>query len=319
MASDDLTSGLVKGSCAAIITPMQGESVDFDSLRKLVKWQLQQGTRCLVPVGTTGESPTMTPEEHLGVVKLVVDEVAGRVPVMAGSGSNNTREALEYHLEAKKLGADAALHVCGYYNRPSQEGIFQHFKVLSDSCDLPIYVYNIPPRAIIDISVETMKRLSDLDHVVGVKDATCDGARPSRERLVIKQPFSWLSGEDATAVAYNAAGGNGCISVTANVAPALCAEMQQACLDGDFRKAMSIQQSLMPLHDALFAEPSPAGVKYAASLLGLCEETARLPVVPLGDDTRARIKAAISSLKLAGPGSASKAESRADSPTETTA
>jgi len=289
---------LISGSCVAIITPMTGDKVDLDALRKLVNWQIEQGTQCIVPVGTTGESPTLTPEEHVDVIRTVVEEVNGRIPVMAGSGSNNTSEALQYHQKAKAIGANAALHVCGYYNRPSQEGMYQHFKALNDSCDLPIYVYNIPPRAVVDISVETMSRLAALPNIVGVKDATCDVVRPLRERQQIKSDFSWLSGEDASAVPYNAAGGNGCISVTANVAPALCRQMQQACADGDFPAAMKVQDRLLPLHDALFAEPSPAGVKYAGSLLGLCEPDARLPVVELGNDTKKRIEKAVSDLNL---------------------
>lgn len=295
-----MTHALITGSCVAIVTPMRDDKIDYAALKRMVNWQIEQGTSCIVPVGTTGESPTMTRDEHLEIIKTVVEVVNGRVAVMAGSGSNNTREAVDYHQQAKALGADAALHVCGYYNRPSQEGIYQHFKVLNDSCDIPIYVYNIPPRAVIDISVDTMKRLSDLPHVVGVKDATGDVVRPARERLQIGSSFSWLSGEDGNAVAYNASGGNGCISVTANVAPALCAKMQNACLAGNYPEAMAIQQKLLPLHDALFVEPSPAGVKYAASLLGLCEAEARLPVVELTNETKARIERAVKDLGLTG-------------------
>jgi len=295
-----MTHTLITGSCVAIITPMQGDEVDYASLKRMVNWQIEQGTHCIVPVGTTGESPTLTPDEHLKVIETVVKECAGRIPVMAGSGSNNTREALEYHLEAKALGADAALHVLGYYNRPNQEGIYQHLKVLNDACDFPIYVYNIPPRAVIDISVDTMQRLSELPNIVGVKDATGDITRPLRERAKITKNFSWLSGEDPNAVAYNASGGNGCISVSANIAPALCAEMQNACAADDFRRAMEIQQRLLPLHEAMFIEPSPAGAKYAASLLGLCEPTARLPVVELTAETKATIERVVKELGLSG-------------------
>lgn len=298
---------LITGSCVAIITPFKDDVVDLHALKRMVNWHIDQGTQCIVPVGTTGESPTLSPEEHLNVVRTVVEETAGRISVMAGSGSNNTREALEYHLEAKAIGADAGLHVCGYYNRPSQEGIYQHFKALNDSCDLPIYVYNIPPRAVVDITVETMHRLAELPHVVGVKDATCDIVRPMRERRVIdldSERFSWLSGEDASAVSYNAAGGNGCISVTANIAPRLCRDMQQACAEGRFTDAMAIQDKLLPLHDALFSEPSPAGVKYAASLLGLCSSEARLPVVELTDVTKRLIETVVNDLQLSGPKSA---------------
>ena len=293
---------LITGSCVAILTPFKNDTVDLAALKRMVDWHIDQGTKCIVPVGTTGESPTLTPQEHVDVIRTVVEQVAGRIPVMAGSGSNNTREALEYHNEAEAIGADAALHVCGYYNRPSQEGIYQHFKALNDSCDLPIYVYNIPPRAVIDISVETMQRMAELPNIVGVKDATGDLCRPLRERQVIgNDSFCWLTGEDASAVSYNAAGGNGCISVSANVAPKLCSDMQQACTDGDFVTAMKIQDRLLPLHDALFAEPSPAGVKYAASLLGMCEPVARLPVVELTSETKQRIEKAVSELGLSGP------------------
>lgn len=298
MASRNPEDILVEGSAVAIITPFVNDSVDESALRTMVNWQIEQGTKCIVPVGTTGESPTLTPDEHRRVIELVVKEAAGRVHVMAGAGSNNTREALEYHLEAAKLGADSALHVCGYYNRPSQEGIYQHFKVLSEASDLPIVVYNIPPRAVIDISADTMARIASLEHVAGVKDATCDLNRPVLEALQIKKPFAWLSGEDGTAVAYNAAGGNGCISVSANIAPALCAQMQNACIAGDFVSARAIQKRLMPLHQSLFAEPSPAGVKYATSLLGLCGSECRLPVVELSPESKAGIKKAMDGLGL---------------------
>lgn len=298
---------LITGSCVAIVTPFSNDTVDLQALKRMVNWHIEQGTQCIVPVGTTGESPTLSQDEHLSVIRTVVDEVAGRIPVMAGSGSNNTREALEYHLEAKAIGADASLHVCGYYNRPSQEGIYQHFKALNDSCDLPIYVYNIPPRAVIDISVDTMRRLAQLPNIVGVKDATADIVRPMRERQAINiagEKFSWLSGEDASAVSYNAAGGNGCISVTANIAPRLCRDMQQACAEGRYTDAMEIQDKLLPLHDALFAEPSPAGAKYAASLLGLCSAEARLPVVELTDSTKRLVESAVNNLQLVGPSAA---------------
>ncbi len=289
---------MYEGSYAALITPMTEDGIDESALRKLVRWHIEQGTHGLVPVGTTGESPTLTMEEHTRVISIVVEESDSQIPIIAGAGSNNTREALVYNEHASRVGASATLHVAGYYNRPSQEGLYQHFKTLDENSDIPIIVYNIPPRAIVDISVETMARMAELPHIVGVKDATADLSRPLQERLVIDKPFSWLSGEDGTAVAYNVSGGRGCISVTANVAPALCAEMQQACLSGDFVAAMAIQQRLMPLHLSLFAEPSPAGVKYAVSLLGLCDDRCRLPVVPLSDATKAQIRQAMESLEL---------------------
>ena len=289
---------MFKGSLVALITPFQGSTVDETALRKLVNWQIEQGTHGLVPVGTTGESPTLSEKEHETVIEIVIEETAGRVPIIAGAGSNNTAEAIHYTEHAARAGASATLHVAGYYNRPSQEGLYQHFAALDKASQLPIIVYNIPPRAVVDIQPDTMARIATLPNVIGVKDATCDLSRPVRERIRIKEDFCYLSGEDGTAVAYNAAGGNGCISVTANVAPALCAQMQQACLKGDFPAAMAIQQRLMPLHEALFLEPSPAGVKYAASLLSLCDSLCRLPVVELTPETKQRIRTAMENVGL---------------------
>ena len=289
---------MFEGSFVALITPLTEQGIDEPALKRLVQWHIEQGTQGLVPVGTTGESPTLTEEEHVEVIRIVVEETKGRVPVIAGAGSNNTREALEYNSKVADAGADASLHVTGYYNRPSQEGLYQHFKALNDASKIPIILYNIPPRAIIDIEVDTMARLAELDKIVGVKDATCDLSRPGREQLRIAKPFCYLSGEDATAVAYNAAGGRGCISVTANAAPALCAEMQQACLNGDFIAAMAVQRKLMPLHEVLFQEPSPAGIKYACSLLEFCAESCRLPIVPLSEVTKAQIRKAMVDLNL---------------------
>jgi len=289
---------MIKSSLVALITPFRSGEVDEDALRKMVHWHIEQGTDGLVPMGTTGESATLNPEEHGRVTEIVVREVAGRIPVVAGAGSNDTRSAIYNNNHAQEIGADAALHVAGYYNRPSQEGLFRHFEAVHEASGIPIIVYNIPPRAIVDIKPETMARIAALPRVVGVKDATGDLNRPILERLLINKEFSFLSGEDGTAVAYNAAGGNGCISVTANVAPALCAQMQQACADGNFREAAGIQQRLMPLHMALFTEPSPAGVKYAASLLGLCGDDCRLPIVPLSGDAKSAIQDAMSALDL---------------------
>ena len=289
---------MFQGSLVALITPFRNGGVDEEAVRNLVRWHIEQGSDGLVPMGTTGESATLDFHEHSRVTEIVVEEAAGRVPVIAGAGSNDTRVAILNANRAQEVGANATLHVAGYYNRPSQEGLFRHFETVHDATGLPIVVYNIPPRAVVDIQPDTMARIAGLPRVVGVKDATGDLTRPIRERLLIGGGFSYLSGEDGTAVSYNAAGGNGCISVTANIAPALCARMQKACRDGDFARAAEIQQRLMPLHLALFAEPSPAGAKYAVSLLGLCDASCRLPIVPLSDDTKAAIRRAMQDLDL---------------------
>ena len=289
---------MFKGSIVALITPFCDGQVDEDALRKLVNWHVEQGTDGIVPCGTTGESPTLSHDEHNRVVEIVVKEVSGRIPVIAGAGSNNTAEAISLTQRAQEAGADGVLHVAGYYNRPNQEGLYQHFKAVHDASDLPIIVYNIPPRAIVDILPETMARMANLPRIVGVKDATGDVARVSRERMLLGDDFCQLSGEDGTALAYNAQGGDGCISVTANVAPKLCAEFQKACTAGDYVQALGMHENLMPLHIALFLEPSPAGTKYAASLLGLCEAEARLPVVPLTKSTAERVEAALKDVGL---------------------
>lgn len=289
---------MFKGSYVALITPFDDGRIDEKALRKLIEWHVGEGTDGLVPVGTTGESPTLSAAEHKRVIEVTIEAAAGRVPVVAGAGSNNTIEAIEYSRHAQEAGADALLHVAGYYNRPNQEGLYRHFKAVHDSCELPIIIYNIPPRCVVGVDVDTLARLAELPRIVGVKDATTDLSRPGKERIRIDKPFSWLSGEDATAVAYNASGGQGCISVTANVAPAQCAKMQHACLDGDYETALAYQDRLMPLHEALFAEPSPAGAKYAASLLGLCGDACRLPVAPLSDAARGQIREAMSGLEL---------------------
>ena len=289
---------MFKGSYVALITPFDGDQVDEDSLAKMINWHVDQGTHGLVPVGTTGESPTLSHDEHKKVVELTVKVAAGRVPVIAGAGSNNTLEAIDFSKHAEAAGADGLLHVAGYYNRPNQEGMYQHFKTVHDACEMPIIIYNIPPRCIVGLDVDTLVKLSGLPRIVGVKDATADLSRPGRERIRINGDFSWLSGEDATAVAYNASGGNGCISVTANIAPAQCSAMQTACLNGDFKTALEYQDRLMPLHESLFAEPSPAGAKYAASLLGQCSASCRLPIVPLTEATQKRIESAMQSAGL---------------------
>ncbi len=289
---------MIKGSLVALVTPFRDDELDEDSLRNMVRWHIEQGTNGIVPVGTTGESATLTEKEHCRVIELVVEEAAGRIPIVAGAGSNNTREAIFYNDSAQDLGADATLHVAGYYNRPSQEGLFRHFEAVHAAIKIPIIVYNIPPRAIVDILPDTMARIAALPRIVGVKDATGDLTRPILERLLIDGEFSFLSGEDGTAVSYNVAGGNGCISVTANIAPALCSDMQAACMKGDFKTAAEIQDRLMPLHMALFSEPSPAGVKYAASLLQLCDESCRLPIVPLSSGSKSAIRDAMVNLDL---------------------
>ncbi|MGB0942876.1 MAG: 4-hydroxy-tetrahydrodipicolinate synthase [Marinomonas sp.] len=289
---------MFSGSYTAMVTPFKNGELDEVALRHNVNFQIENGTHGLVPVGTTGESPTVTEEEHKRVIQVVVEESAGRVPVIAGAGSNNPVEALAFAKAAEQSGADGILCVAGYYNRPSEEGLYQHFKYLHDATELPMIIYNIPPRAIVDIQPETMLRLAELPRVVGVKDATGDLARPSIEKHLIGSEFSYLSGEDLTAIAYNSVGGNGCISVTSNVAPKLCFELQQACLQGDYVKAQTVHEKLVPLHQSLFVEPSPAGIKYAMSLIGLCQEDVRLPIVPLQADSKERIKAAMQALNL---------------------
>ncbi len=288
-----MTIERIKGSIPALITPMSNGSIDEKSLKSFVDWQIKQGSNALVPVGTTGESPTLSHEEHMAVVDITIAVAAGRVPVIAGAGSNNTTEAIMLSRHAAKAGADAILVVTPYYNKPTQEGLYQHFKAIHDSADIALFIYNIPGRSIVDMSVETMARLYKLKNVVGVKDATADMSRVSLQRHAMGAEFIQLSGEDATALGFNAHGGSGCISVTTNVAPALCREFQDACLSGDFAAALKVQDRLMPLHDALFVEASPGPVKYAASLLGLCSEETRLPLVPVVDSTKTKVKAAL--------------------------
>lgn len=284
---------MFSGSLVALITPFNDGRLDEDSLRAMVEFQIEQGTDGLVPVGTTGESPTLTEDEHKRVIGLVVEQAAGRVKVLAGAGSNNPVESIEYARHAQDAGADGALVVVGYYNRPSQEGIYQHFKLLHDSTSIPLVVYNIPPRAVVDVEPHTMARLAELERVIGVKDATGNLARVSEERNLIGDDFAYLSGDDISALAYNAVGGKGCISVTGNLVPALCARMQRACQSGDYAAARDIHDRLIPLHLALFREPSPAGAKYAASLMGLCRDEVRLPIVPVSDSSRSAIAHAL--------------------------
>lgn len=283
-----------RGSFPALITPMKNGEVDEQAFRKFVAWQIAEGSHGLVPVGTTGESPTVTPEEHKRLVEICVDEARGRVPVIAGTGSNSTAEAIDYTVHAKEAGANAALIVCPYYNKPTQDGLYAHFRAIADAVDIPIFVYNVPGRTVANISVETLARLSkDCASIVGTKDASADLTRPSRQRLASGTDFIQLSGEDGTALGFNAHGGVGCISVTANVAPRLCAEFQEATLRGDYSAALALQDRLMPLHHALFVETSPGPVKYAVSLLGLCEAEARLPMVPVSAATKATVRDAM--------------------------
>ena len=290
---------MFKGSLVALITPMRADgSIDDKAFAGFVDWQIAQGTHGIVPVGTTGESPTLSHEEHKRVVEIAIEVAKGRVPVIAGTGSNSTAEAIELTRHAKQAGADACLVVSPYYNKPTQEGLYLHFTAIADAVDLPIIVYNIPSLSVVDISVETMARLSKHPNIVGVKDATANLTRPLHTSRTCGGCFCQLSGEDPTAVAFLAAGGDGCISVTANVAPRQCADMHLAWQEGRVRDAMGIQQRLLPLHDALFAETSPAPVKFAASLLGKTSAFCRLPLAPLMESTQARVSAAMTEAGL---------------------
>ena len=284
---------MFRGSMPALVTPFRDGAVDFDTLRALVDWHIAEGSSAIVPVGTTGESPTLSHDEHAAVVEAVVKAARGRVPVIAGAGSNATAEAIDLVRHAAKVGADAALVVTPYYNKPTQAGMIAHYTALHDASDLPIIIYNIPGRSVVDMTPETMGRLARLPRIVGVKDATGKLERVSQQRITCGADFIQLSGEDATALGFNAHGGVGCISVTANVAPRLCAEFQAATLAGDYRKALDYQDRLMPLHEAIFLEPGLAGAKYALSVLGLCAPEVRLPLVPVTEATQARIREAM--------------------------
>lgn len=284
---------MFKGSMPALITPFQNGELDLDTLKKLVEWHISEGSHGLVPVGTTGESPTLTHEEHETVIATVVKAVAGRIPVVAGAGSNNTVEAMRLVQFAAEAGADAALVVTPYYNKPTQRGLIAHFTALHDCADIPIIIYNIPGRSVVDMTPATMAELAKLPRIVGVKDATGDLARVCDQRLACGSDFIQLSGEDATAHGFNAQGGTGCISVTANVAPGLLSEMQTACLAGDYATALEIQDKVMPLHKAIFTEPGLIGAKYAMSRLGLCSDEVRLPLTELTDETKALLDAGL--------------------------
>jgi 4-hydroxy-tetrahydrodipicolinate synthase len=282
-----------KGSITALVTPFKDGAVDEAAFRAFIDWQIQEGTSGVVPVGTTGESPTLSHEEHDRVIEICVSQVKGRVPVIAGAGSNSTAEAVAFSRHAEKVGADAVLIVTPYYNKPTQEGLYQHYKAINDAVGIPIIIYNIPGRSVIDMSVDTMARLYELKNIAGVKDATASMARVSLQREVMGPDFIQLSGEDATALGFMAHGGHGCISVTSNVAPRLCAEMQNACLSGDYASALKVQDRLMPLHTNLFVETNPSPVKYAASVLRLMEDTVRLPMIPVSEDTKKKVRSAM--------------------------
>ncbi|MBI1492874.1 4-hydroxy-tetrahydrodipicolinate synthase [Halocynthiibacter styelae] len=281
------------GSLPALVTPLKDGQVDFVALKKLVKWHIAEGSDGLVPVGTTGESPTLTHDEHEAVIEAVVEVVAGRIPVIAGAGSNNTVETVRFLQHAERVGATAGLVVTPYYNKPTQRGLYAHFKAAHDACNLPIVIYNIPGRSVVDMTPETMGELAKLPRIVAVKDATGDIARVSQQRASCGADFIQLSGEDASALGFNAHGGVGCISVTANVAPRLCAEFQAATLAGDYAKALEYQDKLMPLHEAIFVEPGLTGAKYGLSKLSLCSEEVRSPLTGLLDETKAQIDAAM--------------------------
>ena len=282
-----------RGSITALVTPFKNGDFDEGAFRELVDWQIESGSHGLVPGGTTGESPTLSHDEHKRLVDVCIDESRGRVPVLAGAGSNNTAEAIDLARHAEKAGAAGILVVTPYYNKPSQEGLYRHFRAINDAVGIPIVIYNIPPRSVIDMSIETMQRLFELGNICGVKDATGNLARVSLQRHALGPEFIQLSGEDMTALAFLAAGGHGCISVTSNVAPQGCAAMQEAALAGDYAAALALQDRLVPLHGALFVEPNPAGPKYALSVLGRMSDEVRLPLVAASDAARAVIRDAM--------------------------
>ena len=284
---------MLKGSMPALVTPFLNGEIDEKALRKLVDWQIAEGSHGLVAAGTTAESPTLSHAEHERVVEIVVEQTAGRVPVVAGAGSNNTAESISLIQHAERVGADAALVVTPYYNKPNQRGLYAHYKALHDCCELPIIIYNIPGRSIIDMTPETMGELAKLPRIIGVKDATGDVSRVSDQRRTCGTDFIQLSGEDASALGFNAQGGTGCISVTANVAPKLCSEFQEATLAGDYAAALKIQDRLLPLHRALFAEPSPCPTKYALSQLDICANELRPPLVVIEQATMDKVDHAL--------------------------
>ena len=289
---------MFQGSFVALITPFKNGGVDDSAFKSFVEWQIAEGTDGVVPCGTTGESPTLSHDEHMRVVEMCIEVAKGKVPVVAGTGSNSTEEAIMLTAHAKKAGADAALIVAPYYNKPTQEGLYLHYHAIAETVGLPIVIYNIPGRSVVDMSVDTMARLAEHPCIVGVKDATCDLARPMLTRLAIGKDFCQMSGEDATAVPQLAGGGQGCISVTANVAPRMCADMHGAWRAGDMAAVMDLQDRLMPLHQALFSETSPTPVKYAASLMGKCSDAVRLPLCAITEAGKERVKSALTGAGL---------------------
>jgi 4-hydroxy-tetrahydrodipicolinate synthase len=288
-----MTQTLFHGSITALVTPMRDGALDEAAFRGLVDWQIAEGTHGLVPVGTTGESPTLSHDEHNNVVRWCVEEARGRVPVIAGAGSNSTAEAVSLARQAEKDGADGVLVVTPYYNKPTQEGLYAHFQAVAEAVGLPVIIYNIPGRSVVDMSVETMTRLYELRNIVGVKDATANVVRASQQRAAMGDDFIQLSGEDASALGFMAHGGHGCISVAANVAPSHCAAFQEACLAGDYRAALAYQDRLFPLQTDLFCETNPGPAKVALAILGRCSEEMRLPMVPCSEGTRAKVRAAM--------------------------
>ena len=289
---------MFKGSIPAVITPFENNKVDYASLVNVLNYLIDNGSHGLVPCGTTGESPTLSHDEHKQIIEETIRVADKRVPVIAGTGSNNTLEAIEFTEHAKRSGADAALVVTPYYNKPTQSGLYEHFKTIADKTKIPIIIYNIPGRSIVDMSIDTMIKLSNIENIIGVKDATNDLFRPLLTRKNMQNDFCYLSGEDGTALAYLAQGGHGCISVTANVAPKLCSEMHSHWQDGNISKAQEINLKLASLHNALFTESSPGPVKYAASLLGLCKENTRLPLTSIKDHTKELVKSCLEELQL---------------------
>ena len=290
---------MLKGSIVAIVTPFKNGKIDETALRNLINWHIDEGTHGIVPVGTTGESPTLDHNEHKEVVEIVIDQVNGRVPVIAGAGSNSTAEAISLLMHAEAVGADAALVVTPYYNKPTQEGLFEHFKAINNaSMGIPIMIYNIPPRSVIDMSVEVMAELSNLENIIGVKDATSDLSRVEKQKIQCRDGFLQFSGEDITAFEFMKNGGNGCISVTANVLPKLCSEFQNLCIEGNYDEALKIHKKLEPMHNALFIETSPSPVKYVLSKIGKINDELRLPLVNIRQETREILDKVISDLDL---------------------
>lgn len=284
---------MFSGSIVALVTPFRNREIDEDAYRGLVDWHIESGTHGIVPCGTTGEAPTLSMQEHKDVIDLCIDQARGRIPIMAGTGLNDTTKAIELTRHAKEAGADAALVVTPYYNKPTQEGLYQHFKAIHDAVAIPIYIYDIPGRSVIEMSVETLGRLSKLERIMGVKDASNDLAKPLRIRTEIGPDFTILSGEDATTTALLAQGGHGCISVTANIAPAECARLHEAWQKGDLDTMVRLRDMLMPLHEAMFCETSPQPVKYALSRMGRCTDELRMPLLPASDNARAVVDAAL--------------------------